>query len=147
MQRRQAVLPPAEKVARPALGEVGARDLEPVAGPAQDFQAFAGRFSLVRAEKHAVGLPRPAPDPPAELVELGQAEAVRVLHYHQVGVRHVYADLDHGRGDQDIILPRGEIAYHLLLVRVFHAAVQHGNAAVRQGGLQVLCVLLRAFEV
>ena len=65
VQRGQAVLPPAEKVARPALGEVGARDLKAVAGLAQDLEPLAGGFALVRAEKDAVGLPRAAPDAPA----------------------------------------------------------------------------------
>ena len=147
MQRGQAVLPAAEKVARAALREVRARDLEPVAGPAQDLKPLARGLPLVRAEKHAVGLPRTAADAAAQLVQLGQAEPVRVLDHHQVGVRHVHADLDHGRRNQDIVLPGGKIVHHLLLVRVFHAAVQHGDAAVGQGGLQVFGVLLCAFEV
>ena len=79
-------------------------------------------------------------------MQLGQAEAVRVLDHHQVGVRHVHADLDDGRRNQDVILPRGKIAHDLILVRVLHAPVQHRDAAVGQGALQVLCVLLRAFE-
>ena len=80
-------------------------------------------------------------------MQLGQAEAVRVLHHHQVGVRHVHADLDHGRGDQNIVFPRGKGAHDLLLVRVFHAPVQHGDAPVRQRLLQVLRVLFGAFEL
>jgi hypothetical protein len=39
-----------------------------------------------------------APDAPAQLVQLAQAEALGVLDHHQAGVGHVHADLDHGGG-------------------------------------------------
>ena len=58
------------------------------------------------------------PDPTAELVELGDPEAVGVEHHHDRGVRHVDADLDDGRGDEDVEPPDAEqIHRHLLLGR------------------------------
>ena len=48
---------------------------------------------------------RPAADPAAQLVQLRQAEALRVLDEHDAGVRHVDPHLDHGGGDQDVQLP------------------------------------------
>ena len=41
-----------------------------------------------------------AADPSAQLVQLGQAQALGVLDDHQAGVRHVDADFDHGRRHQ-----------------------------------------------
>ena len=147
VQCRQAVLSTAKEIARAALREVGARDLKAVIGFAQDFQAFARCLSLIRAEKDAIGLPLAASDAPAQLVQLGQAEAVGVLDDHQVGVRHVHADLNDGRCNQNVILLCGERLHHALLVRVFHAAVQYGDATVRQRVLQVDRVLLGAFQL
>ena len=41
-----------------------------------------------------------APDPAAQLVELGEAEALGMLDHHQRRIGHVDADLDHRRRDQ-----------------------------------------------
>ena len=61
MQRRQAVLPVAEKVTRPALAQVGLRDLKAVGRVAQHLQPRA-RFLRVRVRhEYAVRLKRPAP--------------------------------------------------------------------------------------
>ena len=46
------------------------------------------------------------PDPPAELVQLREAEPLGVLHEHHGRVRHVDADLDHGGGDQHVVTAR-----------------------------------------
>ena len=45
--------------------------------------------------------PRAAPDAAAQLVQLGESEALGVLDHHDGGVRHVDADFDDGRGNQD----------------------------------------------
>ena len=45
-------------------------------------------------------LPVAAPDAAAQLVELGEAEALGALDDHQRRVGHVDADLDHRRRDQ-----------------------------------------------
>ena len=79
MERGQAVLPSAEKVARAALRQIRTGDFEAVVRLAEDFQPFAGGRALVRAEKDAVGLPRAASDTAAKLMQLRQTEAVRVL--------------------------------------------------------------------
>ena len=46
----------------------------------------------------------PAADPAAELVKLGEAEALGVLDEHHARVRHVDPDLDHGRRHQHVHL-------------------------------------------
>ena len=71
----------------------------------------------------------PRPDAAAELVELREAEALGVLDDHQRRVRHVDADLDHRRRDQDARLARLE-ARHRRAARVggVEAAVHEVDA-------------------
>ena len=84
----------AEEVAGAPEGQVLPADLEAVVGLAQGLEPLEGLGVPVGGEEDAVGLV-PAPAHPApELVELAQAEAVRVLHHHQCGVGHVHAHLD-----------------------------------------------------
>ena len=69
----------------------------------------------------------PAPDPSSELVELQQAEPVRVLDDHHRRVRHVDADLDDRRRDQDVELVIAKGAHHRLLVGRRHLPVQQAE--------------------
>src|SRR5690348_10737153 len=77
-ERRLAALPRAEQVAHPAQSEVVPRDLEAVVGPGEDAESLRGLLPDV-AQEDAVRLLRAAPDAPAELVQLRQAEALRML--------------------------------------------------------------------
>ena len=56
--------------------------------------------------EQAVRLLRPTPYPAAQLVELGEAEAVGFLHDHDRRVGHVDADLDHRGRDEHVQLAR-----------------------------------------
>ena len=58
-----------------------------------------------------------APDTPAELVQLREAEALGVLDQHHRRVRHVHADLDHRRRHQHVDLAVAEGAHHAVLLR------------------------------
>ena len=79
---------------------------------------------------------------PAQLVELREAEAVRVLDDHQRRVRHVHADLDDRCGHQHVRLAAGEGAHYLVLLLGLHLAVDAGDFQVGQGGAEGLGVLL-----
>ena len=59
-------------------------------------------------QQDAVALGRPAPDPAAQLVQLGQTEPLRVLDHHDGGVGHVDAHLDDRRGHQHLHLAVAE---------------------------------------
>ena len=75
-----------------------------------------------------------APDAPAQLVQLGDAEALGVLDQHDGRVGHVDADLDHGRGDEHVGAAGRERSHRLLLLARAHAAVQerqHGSRRAR----------------
>ena len=67
---------------------------------------------------------RAATDTPAQLMELGEAEAFGVLDQHHGRVRNVDADLDHGGRDEDIGPPRSEVLHHPVLVLRSHAPVE-----------------------
>ena len=67
-----------------------------------------------------------------ELVELAEAEALRVLHHHHRGVGHVHTHLYYGGGDQDIRLAGGEGGHDGVLLLGLHLAVDKGDAQVRE---------------
>ena len=78
---------------------------------------------------------------------MAQAEALGVLDDHQRGVRHVHADLDHGRGDKDIRLAAYESGHDRVLILRLHAAVDAGDLQLRELLCQLLRVLLGGFEL
>ena len=49
-------------------------------------------------------------------MELGEAEALGVLDDHDAGIRHVDADLDDGRRDEQLDLVRIEVLHDALLL-------------------------------
>ena len=123
------------------LGEleaVGRRDqrLEPV--------VRALRQLLLRAgDEQAVRLLRPAPDPAAQLVQLGEAEAVGLLDDHDRRVRDVDADLDHGRRDEHVELARLEARHQLAPLGRLQPPVHAADAeALQLAGPQPLGLLL-----
>ena len=68
-----------------------------------------------------------ATDPPAQLVQLGDAEPVGVHDHHHDRVRHVHADLDDGGGDQHVHQPVCERQHHLVLLVRRQPAMQDGE--------------------
>src|SRR5690242_6139259 len=76
-KQRIAALPLAEIFARPALLEVALRDHESIGVLVDDLEALARSFGeLFAIEQDANALARAAPDAPAQLVQLRQAEAL-----------------------------------------------------------------------
>ena len=73
-----------------------------------------------------------AADASAKLMELRQAEALRVLDNHHARIRHVDADFDDRRRDEDVQLARRERFHHAILAVAFHAAVQQADAVRRK---------------
>ena len=72
-----------------------------------------------------------APDAAAQLVQLRQAEALRMFDHHQRRIRHVDADLDHRRRDQHMHFAARERIHHRLLFRRLHAGRAPGRRAGR----------------
>ena len=124
LEARRAGLARAQQLAFAAQLQVFLGDEEAVLGLAHDRQPALGGFAeRVLVEQHAGRRLRAAPDAAAQLVQLGQAEALGMLDDHDGGVRHVDADLDDGGGDEDARLAVLEGAHGLVLLRPLHAAV------------------------
>ena len=75
------------------------------------------------------GPPRAAADAAAQLVELGEAQAVGVLYYQRVDVGYVYASLDYRRADEDLYAAVGHVLHYPAQLLGVHLAVGHGDAA------------------
>ena len=82
---------------------------------------LVGRVGHEDAER----LDAAAPDPAAQLVELGQAEPVGALDDHHRRRRHVDADLDHRRADEDVELAVAEPAHLGVALGRLEPAVDH----------------------
>jgi hypothetical protein len=130
----------AEQVAGAAQLEVAHGDLEARAElgvVAQGAQALLGvlrQRGRRGVQQVGVGaLARPA-DPPADLVELGQAEHVGALDDERVRLRDVDARLDDRRGHEDVGLAAQEAQHPLLELGLVELAVGHLERHVRGTG-------------
>ena len=77
-----------------------------------------------------------AADAPAQLVQLGQAEALGALDHHQRGIGDVDADLDHRGRHQDVQHAGAELFHDLIALVEVQAPVDQAHPAVRQRGAQ-----------
>ncbi len=75
-----------------------------------------------------------APDPAAQLVELGQTKTLGMLDDDDAGLRHVHADLDHGGGDEELRLAGGEGGHGGVLLGALHAAMDQPDARAEMRG-------------
>ena len=80
-------------------------------------------------------------------MQLREAEALGVLNNHERRVRHVHADLNDRRRDENIRLPGGEGGHAGVLVLSLHAAVDAGHAVLRKRPLQHLRMLFGGLEI
>ena len=123
-QRRQAALARAQHLARTAQPEILLGDAKAVVGRTHDLETRARRRAERRAvEQQAARAPRAAADPAAQLVQLGEAEALGLLDHHHRRLGHVDPDLDHRGGDQQADRPGSEPGHHPVLCGRRHAAV------------------------
>src|SRR5215470_6564112 len=81
-------------------------------------------------------------------MQLRQAEALCVFDQHDRGVRHVYADLDHGRRHQNLNLIRAECPHYAFFLGGLHLSVQQADVEFREDLLaQVLVHLGRVPQI
>ena len=108
-ESRHAALAGSEHVAFAAQLQVFLGDAEPVLGFAHDgeagFRGFAERRAVEQQAGRVLGA---AADAAAQLMELREAEAFRMLDHHDGRFRHVDPDLDHRGGDEKPRLALGE---------------------------------------
>ena len=115
----------AEKFPRAPEEEIFLGKEESVLDLRHEPHAEPGRLIPAVRVKNAVGLRAAAAHAPPELVELGQAEAVRAVHEHDDRVRHVHAHFDDARRHEELYPARPEVIHDLLLVFLFHPPVHH----------------------
>ena len=114
--------------------EVDLGQLEPVGRGDQRLDPRVRRRLLGRRlrDQPAARRVRAAPDPAAQLVQLGDAEPVGVEDHHHRGVGDVDADLDHGGGDEHVELAGAEQVHRHLLLGRRQPAVQQPEPEPRQ---------------
>ena len=126
-QPRQAVLPKAEEVAGAAEPQVLLGNFEAVGGFRHGAEPLTGLVIFVVGHQHAVGLVLPPAHPAPKLVELAEAEALRVFHHHQTGVGNVHAHFNDGGGHQNIRFSCGKGGHYSVFFPGLHFAVDIGN--------------------
>ncbi len=89
-------------------------------------QRVDGRDEQVAERAHVA-----SPDAAPQLMQVGQAVALGVVHNHRVGVRHVQAGLDDGGRDQHVEPVVREVDHDLLERARRHLAVRRPNTNVR----------------
>ena len=94
----------AEEIARSAHSQIGLGQLETVGCRFHHLKPLLAHWRGVVGKEKAIRCPAAATDPAPELVELGQTEPIRALDHHDGRIRHVDADFDYRRRDQDIEL-------------------------------------------
>ena len=99
------------------------------------FQAFfgiAGDVAFVGQQHVGVGLMMRAADAAAQLVQLGEAEAVGAVDDDGVGGRDVDAGFDDGRAQQDVEAALVEIAHRQFQLALAHLPVGNAYSRFRQ---------------
>ena len=82
------------------------------------------------------------PDPPADLVELGEAQLVRILNDHRVGIRDIESRLDDRRGDEHIDITVDEIQHDLLELVLIHLTMSECHICLRNERRHMVCHLV-----
>ena len=114
---RRAALAGAQNFAAAAKFEIFFGD----ENPSSVFSIIARRFACRLAERrfveqHAEDFSRAAADAAAQLMQLRETEALGMFDDHDVGVRNVDADFDHGRGDENFELAGRESRHRLVFL-------------------------------
>src|SRR4051812_19644857 len=125
-QLRRARLACSEEFSGPAQFEVEFRYLEAVLCSHHLIQttiSFRCNVCSGVGHQHTIGFRGTTPDASAQLVQLRQAEALRVLYHHDVCIRHIHADLDDSRGDEHVNLTCLKAPHHLFLLFCAQLAV------------------------
>ena len=143
-----AMLAAAEDVTLTPQPQVVFRQLEAVGAFLHRRQPFQGVRVLAARDQIDRPVALATANAAAQLMQLGQAEAVGIEYHHHRGVGHVYANLHYGGGYQDVYQPGAEVGHHLALLRWFQPAGHQGHAPVGEDlALQVAQLLLGGLDM
>jgi len=126
----------AEQVARAADFEVAHGDFEAAAergvlpDGADPLAHIGQQAGVARQQQVSVSLVLVTPHPPAQLVQIAQAKAVRAVNDNGVRVRNIESTLDDGCRKQHIRFAVDELRHHFLEFVRFHLAVADDNAGI-----------------
>ena len=135
LEAGRAGLPGAENLAFAAQAQVLLGNHEPVFRRAHDVEAGArGLAEPVCMQQDAGGIAGTAPDTAAQLVQLCQPEALRVLDHHDRGIGHVDAHFDDSRCDENARAAFLEVGHGAVLFRRAHAAVDEADLGPEPAG-------------
>ena len=127
---REAALAGAEEVAGAAELEVDFGELKAVVVLFDGLEALGGVVGGVFGQEKAVALVGAASDASAELVELGETEAVGGFDHHNGCVGDVYADFDDGGGNEDVEVAVVEGGHDGVLLSGGQTSVEEADAEV-----------------
>ena len=113
----------AEEIPRPPQLQVRVRNGEAVRGAFKKPQPFQSLWAAV--DENAGGLVSAPANAPPQLVQLGEAVALRVLNDHNSRVRYVHPHLHHSGGHQQPGPALGEVLHGPVLLGGLHLAVKH----------------------
>ena len=82
-------------------------------------------------QEDAVRLPIPTPYPTAELVEVAETEALRLIDDDGIGIGYIDPILHHGGGEEDVVLLIDKASKHLLQLLRRHLTVADTYADAR----------------
>jgi len=118
-----------EKVPRPADLKILLGNGESVVGGGKGGQPPIRFLRLRIGNGNAVGcLSRPA-DPAAQLVQLREAESIRMLDHHEVRVLDIDPDLDHRRGNKQAHVSTQEFIHHAVALVRLQPAMNESDAS------------------
>ena len=149
-----SVLFRSENISRAADLKVTHRDLD----PGSELCEFPDRLetlfrvllqhliALVHEER--IGCPVRTPDPPADLVELGETQphAVRILDDHRVRIRDIESRLDDRRGDEHVNVTVDEIQHDLLELVLIHLTMCECHICLRNKRRHMVCDLVNVVD-
>ena len=123
-----------EDIALAAQRQVEGGQLEAVVGALHGRQTCERLLALGSGDEEHLGRLLAAAHTSAQLVQLGESEAVGVLDDHDRGVGNIHAHLDDRRGHEHLDLAFAELLHDLALGLGAHAAVKQPHRPVGEGG-------------
>src|SRR5215469_13335496 len=146
-QGGQARLLRAEELARAAQPEIHFGNVKTIGRIHQGANALARGIVHFLGHEDAVALRSPTADTPAQLVQLREAEAFRLLDQHDGGVGHIHADFNHRGRDQDFDFALFEALHGSFFFVASEAAVYEAHGDLREDlAGEVLIHVLRRFH-
>ncbi len=112
----------------------------------QPFLRLLRNDPALRIEQVGVCLPFAPPHPPAELVELGEPEAVRALYDDGIDVRYIKTRFNDGSGHEHLELHFEKILHDLFELALLHLAVRPLNGYTRKDISQLLHLPVDGFD-